>query len=85
MSDVISRAEIENRNRRRLPERLRDAARGIEEGNLADPHGHRVGMLRAAAEEIEHLRATLRFYAVTMDDDGRRARDALGMKDGGDE
>lgn len=35
-----------------IPGRLRAAAAGIAEGNLADPHGHRVGLLREAANEL---------------------------------
>lgn len=35
-----------------LSSRLRAAACGIAEGNVADPHGHRVGLLREAAAKI---------------------------------
>ena len=40
--------------------RLRAIAAGIEEGNLNDPRGVRVGTLRAAADGIERLLATVR-------------------------
>ena len=40
---------------RELPLRLRDTADGIEAGFLADPHGHRAGLIRASADAIDAL------------------------------
>lgn len=61
----------------RLSERLRAAACGIAEGNVADPHGHRVGLLRQAADalaaaeaERDRLRAAARVMLDATFEDG---------------
>lgn len=38
-----------------LVARLRDTAHGIEAGNVADPHGRKVGLLREAATALSTL------------------------------
>ena len=38
---------------KRLAQRLRDTATGIEAGFVADPRGHRVGLIREAADALE--------------------------------
>ncbi len=40
-----------------LAQRLRDTAHGIEAGNVADPHGRKVGLLREAATALSTLAA----------------------------
>jgi hypothetical protein len=73
-----------------LPARLRAAASGIEQGNIADPHGRRVGLLREAATELERLRSSFvrlkegRHILGTFEAD-RIIRQALGEEDMPDE
>lgn len=54
-----------------LPGLLRAAACGIEEGNVADPHGRRAGLLRGAATVIEGLRRDLDQIKLLAEGRGR--------------